>query len=361
MGADSPAIPSGTHAPRFWTGHLWMPAALFLAAALAIHALNLDRRIASALFFDAGARHWIGAGTWWAESLIHDGGRTLVQAVGLGALATLAGGLWIPSLRPFRRAAGYVAVALAVCPSVVDLLQLATNMDCPRDLAGFGGTRPYVGLFEPRPAGLPRAACFPGAHASAGFALMAFYFVWRRSQPLLGQAALVAALALGLAFAFGQEARGAHVLSHDLTSAAIDWLLLLGLAELLLRSPAAVSRWVPAAPGVSPAGAGAARSPEHDRRETTHPANARGRRTGLRRVLQRVLPARLPLRPAAAERGRRSGAGGGAIGAREGDAPDRGLSRRVGPVHLDLPDLPPRSRRLHPLAPAPRQAPGADR
>ena len=40
---------------------------------------------------------------------------------------------------------------------------------------------------------------------------------------------LAAAIAVGIAFSIGQEARGAHFLSHDLTSAAIVWFVQLGL------------------------------------------------------------------------------------------------------------------------------------
>jgi membrane-associated PAP2 superfamily phosphatase len=40
---------------------------------------------------------------------------------------------------------------------------------------------------------------------------------------------LAAAIAVGVAFSIGQEARGAHFLSHDLTSAAIAWFVGLGL------------------------------------------------------------------------------------------------------------------------------------
>jgi membrane-associated PAP2 superfamily phosphatase len=41
--------------------------------------------------------------------------------------------------------------------------------------------------------------------------------------------ALAAGLAVGVLFAFGQEARGAHFLSHDLTSAILVWYVQLGL------------------------------------------------------------------------------------------------------------------------------------
>ena len=120
-------------------------------------------------------------------------------------------------------------ISIALCATVVSGLKFATNMDCPRDLAGFGGDRPYMRLFQDRPDALPRAACFPGSHASTGFSLMAFYFLLLDTRPRLARRLLAAALALGAVFSFGQQARGAHFLSHDLTSAALDWFLLLGL------------------------------------------------------------------------------------------------------------------------------------
>jgi membrane-associated PAP2 superfamily phosphatase len=46
---------------------------------------------------------------------------------------------------------------------------------------------------------------------------------------------LAAALAVGIAFSIGQEARGAHFLSHDLTSAAIVWFVQLWIYVKMLR------------------------------------------------------------------------------------------------------------------------------
>ena len=58
---------------------------------------------------------------------------------------------------------------------------------------------------------------------------MCFYFVFRDHSRSLARWMLAAAIAVGLAFSIGQEARGAHFLSHDLTSAAIVWFVQLGL------------------------------------------------------------------------------------------------------------------------------------
>jgi hypothetical protein len=57
---------------------------------------------------------------------------------------------------------------------------------------------------------------------------------WRRSPlhphsrfpPRRARLALAGGAGVGLLFAFGQEARGAHFISHDLASAFIVWITL---------------------------------------------------------------------------------------------------------------------------------------
>jgi membrane-associated PAP2 superfamily phosphatase len=136
----------------------------------------------------------------------------------------------VARLRPWRRAIGYFAACMAVVPLVVGGLKEATNVDCPWDLAGFGGDRPYVHLLGDRPDGLPRAACFPGAHSSSAFALFALYFAGLGlGRRRLAWGGFALAFALGALFSFGQQARGAHFLSHDLWSAFIAWTICLAL------------------------------------------------------------------------------------------------------------------------------------
>lgn len=270
--------PASTGVTRFWRIHLWLPVIFFTLAAATIRAMDLDRFVANTWFFDTRTQVWMGEHTWWAESLIHGAGSALVRVVGLAALVVLIGGYRFERLRPWRRKAAYLVIAIALCATVVSILKFATNMDCPRDIAGFGGNHPYVHLFEDRPDALPRAACFPGSHASTGFSLMAFYFLLMDARPRLARVLLAAAVALGAVFSFGQQARGAHFLSHDLTSAALDWLLLLSLWWLLLRSPAVgESRLTPAGGTIERIDAHAVRSSINDRRTATDPADGRGR------------------------------------------------------------------------------------
>jgi membrane-associated PAP2 superfamily phosphatase len=224
---------------NFWNLHGWVPLVLFVPLFGAIEWTGLDRMLAHALFYDSALDRWIGEGPgeWWAHGLIHDGGRWLARTVAGSALA-----LWIASfvsvrMRRWRRTAGFVFLAMATSILVVGGLKAVTNVDCPWNLVEFGGDRPYVGLFAPRPHDLPHAQCFPGAHSSSGFALVCLYFVFRdRSRPL-AIAALMASALLWAVFALGQEARGAHFFSHDLAGVALVWFVQLWLYVKLLRQP----------------------------------------------------------------------------------------------------------------------------
>jgi membrane-associated PAP2 superfamily phosphatase len=226
---------------NFRSTHLWWPLAVFLAAFGLIEALGLDRRIAHALFFDSATHAWLGggAGDAWARRLIHNDGRWLVRGVAAAALVGWLASLLVPRARQWRRSAGFVLLSMVAAVGLVGGLKSVTNVDCPWDLAEFGGSRPYVTLFGDRPDALPRAQCFPGAHSSSGFALLCFYFLWRDRSRRAARLALLAALLVGTLFTVGQEARGAHFLSHDLTSAAIVWFVQLGLYVWLLKPRAA--------------------------------------------------------------------------------------------------------------------------
>ena len=64
---------------------------------------------------------------------------------------------------------------------------------------------------------------------------MCFYFVWRDRSPRLARWGLSIGVGVGILFSIGQEARGAHFVSHDLVSAAIVWGVQLALYCWLLR------------------------------------------------------------------------------------------------------------------------------
>jgi membrane-associated PAP2 superfamily phosphatase len=236
----------------FWRSHALWPLLLFLLAFAAIEGLGLDRSIAEALFFNRLTGHWLGSGggDWWAHELLHDDGRWLVRGVAAAAIFGWLASFVLPFARGWRAPAGFMALAMVVSVTLVGGLKAITNVDCPWDLAGFGGQQPFVALFADRPDYLPRARCFPGAHSSSAFALVAGYFALRDRAPAWASGWLAGGLSLGCIFAIGQEARGAHFLSHDLAGAAIVWSVQLALyAAWARRQSRAVQRGRHTAPG----------------------------------------------------------------------------------------------------------------
>ncbi len=215
----------------FWRTHALWPALVFALAFVCIFEFDLDRSLARAWFFDASAQRWLGAGAgaWWARDIIHSGGRWLVRAIAAGALIAWCCSLLFARFRHWRRDAGFVFCAIVSSVVIVGALKAVTNVDCPWDLAGFGGDRPYVALLADRPDELPHARCFPGAHSSSGFALVCGYFVLRGRSRRRARWALAAGILTGAVFSFAQEARGAHFFSHDLAAAAIVWFTQLSL------------------------------------------------------------------------------------------------------------------------------------
>jgi membrane-associated PAP2 superfamily phosphatase len=167
----------------------------------AIHYSNLGIRIADH-FFDAASARWIGANTWWASTLLHDGGRWLMRLVALGALVC-----WVASYRPgasprLRAAAAYPTLSIVLSTSLVGALKSVTNVDCPWDLERYGGQI------------LADVPVLPA---------------WAESsrKRWIG---LAIGITVEATLSISQQARGAHFLSHDLTSAALCWLVAVALS-----------------------------------------------------------------------------------------------------------------------------------
>jgi membrane-associated PAP2 superfamily phosphatase len=222
---------------RFWLSHGVWPALAFALFATVAMATGFDEGFARAWAFDPVSQHFIGsgAGEWWAKNLIHGAGGRVIRIFGGVVLLVWALSFQIYALRGWRRPAGFVVLSVALSVGAVGLLKQVTNVDCPWSLADFGGLRPYVQLLADRPDFLPRAQCFPGGHSSSGFALFALYFLTLGRSRSLARWSLGVALMVGGVFAFGQEARGAHFLSHDLWSAATAWFACLAVYAFVYR------------------------------------------------------------------------------------------------------------------------------
>lgn len=209
--------------------HIVLPTLAFLVLAVLFTTTTLDVIIARSLFFDSLQGQWVGKNNWWLNEVLHTGGRWAIRIIVLVAVV-----LWIlanerrPRLRELRRPLAYFIVSMVLSVGVVGLLKVLTNVDCPWDLTDFGGRFPFVHLFADRPDALRRAQCFPAAHSSSGYALLALYFMFRERSVTLARWGMAFGIGVGLLFGFAQQARGAHFMSHDLWSAFIVWMISLG-------------------------------------------------------------------------------------------------------------------------------------
>lgn len=206
--------------PSFYLWHL-LPLALLLFA-LVVAMNGLDQWLADAVFRWEGMQ-WALRDSPLTRHVIHQLGKRFSTLLWLGFAIALALTWRKPDWRPLRRPLAYVLLAVAISTITVTVIKSLTHMDCPWDLAGLGGQRPFIDLFETRPATLGPAACFPAAHAAGGFAWVALYFFFLRVAPRWRYAGLGIGLLAGMVFGLAQQLRGAHFLSHDVASLAVCW------------------------------------------------------------------------------------------------------------------------------------------
>jgi membrane-associated PAP2 superfamily phosphatase len=214
---------------RFWWRCLRFPLVLFVLAAAVLSVSTLDLDIAHALFFDEANGRWIGARSLLTNGIIHTGGQWLLRLIALAALIVWITTFYRSRWRELRRPAGYLILALLLSIGTVGLLKTMTNVHCPRELSEFGGLIPYTHLFDVRPDSVQRGQCFPAAHASSGYALLAFWFLFRERNRHWAKFGMVAGILGGLIFGIAQQSRGAHFVSHDVWSAFLVWAISLSL------------------------------------------------------------------------------------------------------------------------------------
>lgn len=188
--------------------------------------------------FDANARVFPLRHAWVTEVFNHV---ILKRIFATLALVFLIAVLWdLASPRRWswlcRFQMRVVALSAVLVPTVISLIKQSSSSHCPWDLERYGGTEPYVKLFEFMPAGVEPGHCMPGGHASSALwmiSLAVFFIPHRLTRAVI---ALAAFLIVGVAVGWMQQLRGAHFLTHTLWSA---WLALLTVVLIT----ACLDRW----------------------------------------------------------------------------------------------------------------------
>lgn len=189
---------------------------------------TLDIVLADSMF-DFDHAQFIYQHAFFYDTVMHSYAKQLLVGAWLVllALALLPKHLhptWLSSEQQYRLR--WVA-ALAVAHSgLVSWLKHEMPHACPWDVTRYGGTSEWFPAFA---AHAPQMAghCFPAGHASSGLWLSALCLCWLPHHPRKALVVAVAGLAVGFTLGWCQQLRGAHFLSHTLTSLWLMCALLL--------------------------------------------------------------------------------------------------------------------------------------
>lgn len=164
--------------------------------------------------------HYYLRDNWWLVHIGHDLLKKGVWLIAFGYTLVLIAGYWQEKWRAYRSICLYVVICMIVSTSWVGLLKSQSEHACPWNIVEIHNntvawTKHVIGLGK----------CFPGGHASAGFALIALYFAHRKSNPKLAVALLAFGLIYGATMSGVQMLRGAHFLSHNLWTLWWTWVI----------------------------------------------------------------------------------------------------------------------------------------
>jgi membrane-associated PAP2 superfamily phosphatase len=191
-------------------------------------------------FYDAAARRWlVDATNPLGRIAFYDGPKVLIIATAVAVLVFAAGpARWRDRLRFARRDLWVALLVLITVPALAGWGKSVSNIFCPSEIRRYGGDVPYIRLCEPYPADdtpARKGHCFPAGHASGGFALLGLMWLRRTRAWRLGGLAL----GLGVGWWMGgyQMLKGAHYLSHTLTTMLLAWIVLLAWRRIVRPAP----------------------------------------------------------------------------------------------------------------------------
>jgi membrane-associated PAP2 superfamily phosphatase len=166
----------------------------------------------------------------WATQL-HTAGRWLALLC-WGACGVYA--CWPGHGTSTRRLAWAGVVGVLLAALLVASIKQASSAACPWSLQGFGGQQAYASHWlQWGGRATSSGQCFPSGHASAAFAFLPLFTLWRDHRPGWARLAMVCTVVLGAAFGWLQVARGAHFVSHVLWSAWLCWLVAMWLPPVV--------------------------------------------------------------------------------------------------------------------------------
>lgn len=149
-------------------------------------------------------------GDWYLAKLNHSYVKNILTLVYLIFFILWCASFKFENLKPKRWEYGYMFWVSMLCTGIVGLFKAHSAHACPWAMTHMTTTG-FIWDFS-----ATAGHCFPGGHASTGFALVTGYFVYRLKQRNRAWFYLLAGLILGFAMGWAQMMRGAHFISHNL-------------------------------------------------------------------------------------------------------------------------------------------------
>ncbi len=211
----------------YWAG------ALCLAGGYVSHISGIDLLIAKTVYteFDGFPRNHP-----FLKNIMHEGMRGASIAA-LGTLSLLA--LW-DCLNPQhwltdkRLQLRVFLLCAALFIGGVAALKAFTTPACPWDLARFGGDKDilaYSDIFNVDTFG--QGHCFPAGHSTSGYVWLTLAFLFSQNTHNFRRSVFFL-LPIGVSLSAAQIIRGAHFLSHELTTLGIGLIIFSAVPQLFL-------------------------------------------------------------------------------------------------------------------------------
>ena len=165
---------------------------------------------------------WVGTfgdfalkGDWYLAKLNHTYVKKVLTIVYVSFFLLWIASFKIEKFKAKRWQYGYMFWVSMLCTCIIGLMKAQAAHACPWDMTHKTVTG-FIWDFS-----ATAGHCFPGGHASTGFALVTGYFLYRLDQRKRAWFYLFAGVLLGFAMGWAQMLRGAHFLSHNLWTAWI--------------------------------------------------------------------------------------------------------------------------------------------
>jgi membrane-associated phospholipid phosphatase len=210
-----------------------------------------DRELDWQKSFAGPAGEWPqGDGAFWQS--LYRFGPLPVFIIVFASIAGLMAGIRSIRLRPWRRVFWFLILLATLAPGVIANLIFKEHWGRPRprEITEFGGRYSFEPIFTYDPSSPGKS--FPCGHATAGFFLVAAYFLLRRSHPVVSFFVLFLTLGWGALLGYMRMIQGGHFATDVVWAGAITFLTaavlfrLLGLHREVLDDPAVIE----ASPGI---------------------------------------------------------------------------------------------------------------